>query len=653
MCGIFGFINTGQDNNYDNINQLHNATNTLKQRGPNSFGFWINEELGVYLGHRRLSILDLSSSGNQPMISSNKRYILILNGEIYNHLEIRKKIKGYGVIWKSTSDTETLLETIAIYGLQESLKIIRGMFSFALFDILNQELFLIKDRFGEKPLYYGFLNNKFLFSSELKALKAIKTLDLEIDESSISTFIRFGYIPTPNSIYKNIFKLEPGQYIKYNIKTRVFKKSIYWSILDTITHGINNPFSGSENEAIIELEKILNKSVSDQMISDVPIGAFLSAGIDSSLIVSLMRNHSKSVNTFSIGFDDELFNEAKYSKVIASILGTNHTDLYISEKEASDTIPDLINIYDEPFADSSQIPTFLVSKLAKNHVSVVLSGDGGDELFGGYNRYVLASRGLNFKKNIPLEIRTILSNLLLNISPQQYNFLANYLNKFGILKGQHNIGDKMHKALNIFRCNSNFDIYKSLVSTCNNPANILKKNIESDQLFHLFNDPKIKKLDFISQMMAIDSLTYLCDDILCKVDRASMAVSLETRVPYLDLSVAEFAWSLPINYKVKNDKGKYILRQLLKKYLPNNIVEGPKRGFSIPLDKWLRNELRDWAESLLSKNKINHYGYLNFEFTNKIWLQHLSGKRNWGTTLWNILVLQMWLENNKSSKFLQ
>jgi asparagine synthase (glutamine-hydrolysing) len=611
-------------------------------------GLFQDREQSIYFGHRRLSILELSEKGHQPMVSENERYVIVFNGEIYNHIELRHELKNQNFKWIGGSDTETLLRCFEFWGINGALKKIIGMFSFSLWDRKENTIIIARDRFGEKPLYYSLQNGNFFFSSELKALKKNDLFRAEVDRDSLKIFMRMGYIKAPHSIYKDVFKVEPGTYLTYFLDSNKIKKNIYWSSSENIKFGYQNQFSGDRDEAVNELEKLMLQSIKGQMLSDVPLGAFLSGGIDSSLIVALMQKLSKTqVKTFSIGFKDKELNEAVFAKDVADYIGTDHSELYLSHKDALNMIPEISNIYDEPFADSSQIPTFLVSKLAKQKVTVSLSGDAGDELFGGYNRYLLASRSWRSISNLPLALRSNLSFLLSRISEEKYNKFSSILGKVGYFRGQHNIGGKVHKALRCLPSKNIIELYSNLVSIFPDPNMIVIGGSNSSVNYnYLTSDFEgLEELDFVSQLMAIDTKSYLPGDILCKVDRAAMGVSLETRVPFLDHRIFQFAWSLPLNYKIFKNQSKWVLRELLDKYVPKNLIERPKMGFAIPLDDWLRNDLRDWASSLLNEEKIVRDGYLNPNIITKIWEEHLSKKYNWGSRLWNILVFQMWIEN--------
>ena len=645
MCGIAGFVTK-----HDQINFVELLTNMgleIKRRGPDDSGIWYDEKFRLGFAHRRLSILDLSPLGHQPMHSNNKRFTIIFNGEIYNHLKLRDYInlKYDNIIWKSNSDTETILVLIEIYGVTDAIKKLVGMFSIALFDGLNKHLYLIRDRLGEKPLYYGWQNKTFLFSSELKPFHKHPDFNKEIDLQSLSLYFKYNYIPCPSSIYKGINKLTPGTIFKLDLNNFESTQTAFWSLEEEIKVAKSSK-SKTFNEHTLFLENLLKDSIKDQMLSDVPLGAFLSGGIDSSLIVSLMSNISKTpIKTFTIGFYESEYNEAIYAKQIADHLGTDHTELYVTSDQARSIIPDLALMYDEPFSDSSQIPTYLVSKLAKNNVTVSLSGDAGDELFAGYNRYLLVSKYWPYISFIPLFFRKFIK-ILIQIFPLEF---YDYISKFSakVLKNKSifpkNFGDKIFKFSNLLLSKNQEDLYDKLITHWSEDDNLLLNYTKSNK----FNNQKFSSLSSIEKMMAFDTITYLPDDILVKVDRAAMYNSLETRVPFLDHRVVEYAWSIPLNFKIKDGKSKYILREILYKYIPKKLLERPKMGFGVPIGSWLRGPLKEWAENLITEEKIKNAGILNYDVIKQKWDEHQSGSYNWQYHLWDILIFQAWYENQK------
>lgn len=647
MCGITGFI-PAEKLSKQSINTIVlKMTNQIASRGPDSFGSWVDDHARIGFGHRRLAILDLSNAGHQPMESSCGRYILTFNGEIYNHLDIRKSLesKSHFFKWNGLSDTETLLKLIEAYGPEKALNELNGMFAFGLWDKKNNQLFLARDRIGEKPLYFGWVNNSFVFASELKAIKAYPGFENPINSSALAKFMQLKYVPTPFSIYENIYKLEPGKYINVslnNFQTKDIVSKTYWSLDDEIKNSKRYLLSSSQN-TLKQFHNLLSSSINSQMISDVPLGAFLSGGIDSSLIVSLMQELSPHpIKSFTIGFNEDEFNEADYAKKVAAHIGTDHHELIVTPELAMDCIPLLPNIYDEPFADSSQIPTYLLSRFAKNHVSVVLSGDGGDELFAGYNRYLWAPQIWKKISKAPNLIQKILINLGSRFSSRQWNSLLKYMDV-------DQPGEKIYKVCNALKNSESFNLFfLNLIAEQNPYENLLINSSSTQNLFHdtPLLDNKVN-LSNLENMMRIDSLNYLPDDILCKVDRAAMSVGLETRVPFLDKNLISFAWRLSSENKIYNGQGKYILRQLLRQYVPSHLIERPKTGFGVPIGFWLRGPLRGWAEELLDFNNIKNSGHFNPIIVKQIMDEHTSGKKDWSSCLWSILMFQSWLKLQK------
>jgi len=646
MCGFVGFILSG-NKGQDMTNVISDMTQSIEHRGPDGKGVWTDKNLGIALGHRRLSIIDTSVLAAQPMESHSKRYVITYNGEIYNFKELRKKLIKCGVLFKSQSDTEVLLSAIENWGIEESLKSAVGMFAFALWDKQEKILTLARDRIGEKPLYYGFQNDDFIFGSELKALKIHPNWAGEINRNSIALQMQYSYIPAPHSIYKDIFKLTPGSYIQFNTRTKLLDKpKKYWSLKGAYEEGIKNQYNYSNSSAVSSLDKLLNQTIKEKMISDVPLGAFLSGGIDSTTLVSLMQfNSNKKIKTFSIGFFEENYNEAHYAKKIANYLKTDHTELYVTNRQVMDVIPKLPYIYDEPFSDSSQIPTFLVSKMAGESVKVAISGDGGDELFAGYNRYSYGQRLWNKSSKVPGYIQSSMAKFILNYQISSWDKLGGVYNFFFPEKISR-IGEKLHKLANILPVTSQEDLYLSFISSWKGPADLVIGSKDVPTVIDSFD----KHLDcdsFATKMMYLDSITYLPDDILCKVDRASMYSGLEVRSPFLDHRIVEFSAHLPMKQKIYNGHGKWLLRQVLYNYIPKSLVDNPKMGFSIPIGIWLRGPLRDWAEGLLNSDRLKKEGYLNADLVQEKWNEHLSGKRDWQNLLWNILMFQAWLDSNQ------
>ena len=650
MCGINGFYSKSLSNFDDVIVKMNS---TISHRGPDTNGAWSDKNSGIVLGHQRLSIIDVSSSGNQPMQSSSGRYILTYNGEIYNYLKIRKELEmnNANIKWIGNSDTEILLESIDFWGIEPTLQKIQGMYAFGIWDQKMRRLILARDRIGEKPLYYGWQgegNNKvFLFGSELKALKVHPEFNGQINRDAIALQLRHNCIPAPYTIYKDIYKLLPGNYLE--LKHTDLKKELlnypkkYWSLTSSLMYGNKNQLKFSEDEIQKDLEENLKISVKKQMISDVPIGAFLSGGVDSSTIVALMQSQSNQpVKTFTVGFNENEYNEAKFAKKIAKHLGTNHTELYVSPKTAMEVIPKISTIYDEPFSDSSQIPTFLVSQLTKQHVKVAISGDGGDELFCGYNRYKMSEKFSSLFRFMPFNLRKTIASTIQSISPHNLNKISKFI---PILDQQTNFGDKIHKGADVLNTKNFSNIYYTLCSHWKDPTKIVLNSKEPGTLLTKFK-PNLNYLDTQEQMMALDFLTYLPDDILVKLDRAAMASSLETRVPFLDHNLIEYVFKIPHSLKFRNGHGKWILKKILNQYVPKNLTERPKMGFEIPLGSWLRGPLRDWAENLLNEKRLNQENFFNTKLVRDKWLEHLNGKKNWHHHLWDILMFQAWLEKN-------
>ena len=646
MCGLLGFLGGVADAGEPLLRRM---ADTLYHRGPNDSGVWCDSEQRIGFGHRRLSIVDLSLAGHQPMLSASGRFVMVFNGEIYNHLNLRKELEQVGVFeFRGHSDTETLLAGIETWGLEATLKKSMGMFAIALWDKQTCTLILARDRIGEKPLYYGWQGDTFLFGSELKALKAHPAFHAEINRDALCLYMRHAYVPAPYSIYQGIEKLMPGCLLTVSLQQRVPNLISYWSGANIAEQGVAHPFVGSADDAVNALETLLTDAVGQQMMADVPLGAFLSGGIDSTVIVALMQAQSgRPVKTFSIGFHDDLYNEAIYAQAVAQHLGTDHSEWYVSHEDGMAVIPRLSSLYDEPFADSSQIPTFLVSQLARQHVTVSLSGDAGDELFCGYNRYQLTANTWGKLSRIPRPVRQLAANSITSISLGSWNRIATAIQ--GIVPTFSrfaNVGDKLHKGAGVMVSRSAAELYLGLVSGWPDPANVVIGGAEPATLL-TGNKPELEGLNAIERMMALDLLTYLPDDILCKVDRAAMGVSLESRVPFLDHRVIEFAWRLPLEYKLREGQTKWALRQVLYRHVPKALIERPKMGFGVPIDSWLRGPLRDWAEDLLDESRLRQEGYFNPAPIRQKWAEHLSGQRNWQHHLWDVLMFQAWLAENR------
>lgn len=648
MCGITGFLARRVSNNQHSI--LRVMTDQIYHRGPDAVGYWHDMSHGVALGHRRLAIVDLTHTGAQPMVSESGRYILIFNGEIYNHAELRSELN---YAWKGNSDTESILAGFDIWGIEKTLKRCVGMFALCVWDKQTRALTLARDRFGEKPLYYGWMgsgkNSVFLFGSDLRALRMHPTFHEEISSSALSSFLQNMAVTGTQSIYKGIQKVSPGTMITVSLHEPNPISKKYWSLEQVAIDAICNPFSGTEQDAVDGLENILKKTVHQQMLADVPLGAFLSGGVDSSTIVALMQSLSETpVQTFCIGFEEDTYSEAKYASAVAKHLGTAHTELIVTPQQALDVIPLLPSVYDEPFADSSQIPTFLLSKITKQHVTVALSGDGGDELFSGYNRYQIAARYWPYLSRVPRPLRYIISSALHSFSPSALDRLSAHLS---ISNNWIGIGEKLHKAASVLTSASTDELYRGLVAAgWRFPNQIMRHHFEP---VSLVNVSELKRFTDIQKMMIMDGLNYLPDDILTKVDRAAMGVSLEVRVPFLDHRVVDFAWSLPSDLKLRPTGSgsitKWALREVLYRHVPKHLIDRPKAGFGVPLEIWLRGPLRDWAEDLLSLKRLNDDGYFYADPIRKMWNEHLSGRRNHQHPLWCVLMFNSWLDGQYRS----
>ncbi len=632
MCGIVGLWGPLPDK--EDI--IRKGCHRLRHRGPDSEGYWEDQGAGLALGHVRLAILDLTAAGHQPMVSACGRYVLILNGEIYNHLDMRTLLEGQGhaPVWRGHSDTETVLAGFAAWGVQKTLQAATGMFAIALWDRQERTLTLMRDRMGEKPLYMGFVAGNFVFASELKGLTDIPGFDKRPDRKALSLLVRHNYIPAPYSIYSAIRKLAPGCWVQLSEEQRQHATlpvpQHYWSAQEVADHARTDPLSfGTDAEAVDALESVLGTAVKGQMISDVDLGAFLSGGIDSSVVVALMqKSNAQAVKTFSIGFDEPAFNEAEHAKAVAGHLGTEHTELYVSSADALAVVPGLAGIYDEPFADSSQIPTILVTRMARRHVTVALSGDGGDELFGGYSRYFRARQWWDKRESMPGLLRMP---------------MAAAAGVGAKLCGVGRRQDQFQKLAQVLRAEHAGTFYQQFVSYWNDPSQVvIGVELPSTPFDESSGDA------IFERMMLLDALTYLPDDILVKVDRAAMASSLETRVPMIDHHVFEFAQRLPRNYKIRDGQGKWLLRQLLYRHVPRQMIDRPKKGFSVPLAVWLRGPLKDWAAALLDPAALRQQGLFHAEPIERKWREHQSGTHDWSTHLWSIIMTQAWLEHGQA-----
>jgi asparagine synthase (glutamine-hydrolysing) len=658
MCGITGFV--GAPTTATNGDALacvaRKMSDCIRHRGPDDGGEWVDASAGVAFGFRRLSIIDLSPAGHQPMLSASGRFVLVFNGEIYNYEQIRRELERAGAApeWRGHSDTEVMLAAFERWGVREALQRFNGMFAFALWDRRDRTLYLSRDRLGEKPLYYGWMGPTFLFGSELKALRAHPAWRGEIDRGALALYMRHNYVPAPYSIYAGIAKLPPAGLLTLawadGAPGREPKVDHYWSAHALAEAAAERPYAGTEGEALEELDVLLRDAVAIRMHADVPLGAFLSGGVDSSAIVALMQAQSpRPVRTFSIGNTAQAYNEAPHAKVVAAHLGTDHTELYVTSEDGLAVIPRLPSMYDEPFADSSQIPTFLVSALARRHVTVSLSGDGGDELFGGYNRYFWGRKIWRSVGWVPRRVRAAMASGLRAVSPRRWDALAGRVAPLVPASVPlRRIGDNAHKLAGILATRDPIEMYRGLVTHWEDPSGVIGGSVEhSTVLTDRSRWPRTG--NFTRHMMALDLVTYLPDDILVKVDRASMAVSLEARVPFLDYRVVEFAGRLPLSMKIRGNTGKLLLRRLLFQYVPQPLIDRPKMGFGVPVDDWLRGPLREWAESLLDPDRLRREGFIAHAPVRERWNQHLSGRSNWSYLLWDVLMFQAWLDEQRAS----
>ena len=646
MCAIAGFLETGRAR-ADRESILLGMLENVHHRGPDFGGSWLYPHSGVALGHRQLAILDLSPDGNQPMHCRCGRFVITFNGEIYNYKPLRSELESQGRLFKTASDTEVMLEAICAWGVAKTLQRMIGMFAFAVWDTAERCLFLARDRMGEKPLYYGRVGDTLLFASELKAFRAYPEFRGEIDRNVLALYLRHGYIPGAYCIYRGFHKLPAGTYLKIVQSERLVipEPVAYWSIVQAAEAGVADPWTGSDSEAIDFLERMVSQVIQDQMQSDVPLGAFLSGGIDSSLVVSLMQaQSSRPIRTFTIGFWDPARNEAENAKAIAKHLGTEHTELYVSGEDAMGVIPLLPRLYDEPFADSTQIPTYLVAHLARAHVTVSLSGDGADELFSGYKTYPLAQRLWRLFGQNPAGVKAV--EIASRACERVGDSLASWAPDFTPPSRSLN---RLRKLAELLPVGSQEELYLRLTSACLIPERMVLGAVEPESPLRCAMRAAVP--GFLERMMLADALVYIPDDILVKLDRAAMGVSLETRVPLIDKRIVEFSWRLPEKLRVHDGKGKWILRQILSRHVPQDLFEGPKKGFSVPLGEWLRGPLRDWAGDLLSESRLTRQGFFDPGSVQKKWADHLKGRFQWQTTLWAILMFQAWLDEFHVGEF--
>jgi asparagine synthase (glutamine-hydrolysing) len=650
MCGIAGFVQFRPGGAAELQDRARRMADQLVHRGPDDAGYWADPDAGVGLSFRRLSIIDLSPAGHQPMCSESGRYVIVFNGEVYNFEELRAELEPLGHRFRGHSDTEVMLAAIEQWGITSATQRFRGMFAFAVWDGRDRVLHLVRDRLGIKPLYYGFGdtggNRTLLFASELKAVRACPGFTPTVSRDALAVYLRHCYIPAPHCIYRGFAKLLPGSMISFDClpdAARDVRPRAYWSFREVAEQGESEPFVGSVEDAQLELERLLQESVRLRMIADVPLGAFLSGGLDSSTVVALMQAQStRPVKTFTIGFEETDFNEARHAKRVAEHLHTDHHELYVTPEEARAVIPKLPAMYDEPYADSSQIPTHLVSALARRSVTVALSGDGGDELFGGYNYYASAPALLRRIRRYPHALRRMAAAGAVVLSASTYNRVLRGRRVAPEFSGRGTGGQRIHKAAQALRVADLCDLHRAFSTHWDRPEAVVTG---ADEPSTVFTDASLRPSlsNPSATMMANDALMYLPDDILTKVDRASMAVSLEARVPILDHHVVEFAARVPVELKIREGKGKWLLRQVLYRYVPQSIVERPKMGFSVPVGVWMRGPLRDWAESMLNADRLQREGFLQPKPVRRLWREHLDGDVNAPDSLWAVLMFQAWL----------
>ena len=640
MCGFAGFIDLARSTpEADLLARAEGMAARLYHRGPDGDGVWADASAGLAMGHRRLAILDLSPTGHQPMVSADGRYVIAYNGEVYNFPELRAELEAGGVAFRGSCDTEVVVEAIAAWGLEAALGRMTGMFALALWDKAERILCLARDRLGIKPLYWGRCGDHFLFASEIKALRAHPAWTATVDRDALAAYLRFGYVPAPRSIYAGIAKLEPGTFLTLRDGDEAEIRR-YWDLREITLSARARQRDMDDCEATERLDGLLRDAVKGRMAADVPLGAFLSGGVDSSTVTALMQAQSSHpVKTFSIGFSESAFDESSEAAAVARHLGTDHTELIVSPADARAVIPHLPDIYDEPFADSSQIPTYLVSRLARGQVSVALSGDGGDEIFAGYNRHRLAAGPWPRLERVPLALRRLASSSLRGLPPALWDFLFSLSPK----RLRHVLtGDRMHKLATVLAGADGADLYGRLVSQWSDPESLVVEGARERE--RIWDDPGLMRdlPELMARMRYMDTVGYLPGDILTKLDRASMAVSLETRVPLIDHRVVEFATGLPPHMLIRGQRGKWLLRQVLHRYVPEELVTRPKTGFGVPLDSWLRGPLRDWAEGLLSRSRLEEEGFFAPAPVRRAWKEHLSGRRNHQHKLWAALMFQAW-----------
>jgi len=646
MCGIVGFIDRRAGTPPAELHlELRRMAESVRHRGPDSEGYWEDAGAGIALGHRRLAIIDLSPAGRQPMHSRSGRFVLSFNGEIYNFQEIRQQLLQLDdtLHFRGHSDTEVMLAAFEMWGVRDTVSRFNGMFAFALWDRHSRTLHLARDRMGEKPVYYTSQGSTFLFASELPALRVHRAFAAGVSRAALAEYFRLNYVPAPLSIYEGVYKLPPGCLLTLN-QGETPQVSPYWSLGDAVRRGLANPFSGTDADAIDRLDDLLRAAVRIRMLADVPLGVFLSGGIDSSTVTALMQIQSATpVRSFSIGFSEEEFDESANARAVARHLGTNHTELVATSSEARDVIPLLPEMYGEPFGDSSQIPTHLVARMTRGYVTVALSGDGGDELFGGYNRHVWISRLWKRLGRLPHSLRRGLSGGLAVLSPHSWDGVLGAASFVPFLPKARTPGEKIHKVAAVLESRHPGEMYSELTSHCSYANELVLGT--GGQTVPPAIEPWLQSLDIAEQIMYLDTASYLPDDIFAKVDRATMAVSLEARAPFVDHRIVEFVWSLPLAMKIRGEQTKWILRRVLEKYVPSSLFERPKTGFAVPLSDWLRGPLRGWAEDMLAEERLRRQGYLDPKLVRSRWAQVLKGAGNWQFHVWDVLMFQGWLDS--------
>jgi asparagine synthase (glutamine-hydrolysing) len=647
MCGIVGFAGPSASQQ-DARQVLAQMTALLAHRGPDDEGLWLDPPAGIALGHRRLSILDVTSAGHQPMSCRCGRHVVSYNGEIYNYRGLRADLEAHGALFRSQSDTEVLVEAICAWGLEAALGRIEGMFAIAAWDVGQRTLSLARDRSGIKPLFYGWSDGAWLFASELKALAAHPSFRASVNRDALILYFRLGYVPPPLSIYEGFYKLPPGTYLTLRPDTRqadLPAPKAFWSLKSVVQEGMSRPLIADDADAATQLERLLLDSVQRQRIADVPVGAFLSGGVDSSAVVSLLQSISPDpVRTFSIGFNDPRYDEAPFATAVARHLGTQHTNFYVTPEETLGVVPRLPTLYDEPFAEPSQIPTYLLARAARQDVKVVITGDGGDELFGGYGWYDQLRRFWALNRRLPRSARRPIAALIRGAvrNPTLKSTASRIWPRLG-----EAMTTKHHKLVAMFEADDARDLYVNLRSEWPAAEDLVLNGGASQSSALTDRSNAADFADVRVLAMYLDMLTFLPEHPLTKVDRATMAVGLEARVPLLDRDVVEFAWRLPMQQRAREGTTKFLLRQVLYRHVPRHLIERPKVGFAVPMGRWLRGPLRDWAAALLDPDRIRSEGYLNAGRVRQVWREHQSGERDWARQLWSVAVFQAWVEQQR------